>query len=421
MRSEAVFPPKRATSPAARVENRGRVGFWGNGMTGKAFGFRSAAAGVALLLPALGPVTAEAQSIPCGEIYVVQPGDTLSEIAGRAYVNQSYLTILDANRDVVSSPRALEVSVRLYIPCIDENGNPLPRGVVPEQAVEAGEAPATPDEETAALAPAETTDSPLFQPAPGPLPDIPEGATVGLFVLANAKPYAGETLPEGGMITELVSRALLRAPVRLQWEIDFGDNPVNEPADIVAGGADLGYPAGRPDCGDAGALSASEAALCEDFLFSDPIYDFAMGTFVSALGDFTEATEPEDIYGTRFCRPEGASSTGLAAAGLVAPNINPVAAKSVDECFLMLVNGDVSVVNVPVSEGLAAANQLGVDGKVVQLPIAAGSSPMHVVSPRSNPLSAAYIDLINRGLADMRASGEYEAVVQNHLSFAQLN
>ena len=116
MRSEAVFPPKRATSPAARVENRGRVGFWGNGMTGKAFGFRSAAAGVALLLPALGPVTAEAQSIPCGEIYVVQPGDTLSEIASKYNVSLKALRVANGLRG-----DRLRIGDTLRIPANEES------------------------------------------------------------------------------------------------------------------------------------------------------------------------------------------------------------------------------------------------------------------------------------------------------------
>lgn len=390
---------------------------------------RVAAALVLGALVADGASQASAQSISCGGTYVVVPGDTLSEIAARAYTNAGFQTIFDANRNVLTSPSRLEVGDRLFIPCLDAAGNPLPRGQV--AALPAPAAPAAPSEAAPAeAAPAEAAlrqlvpdpgTGPEFQPAPGAaaISDIPAGSVVRLYALAQSAPFAGERLPEGGMLTEIIQRALLRAPVPIDYEVTFGDgSSVGAPSQIAARGADIGFPVLRPDCANPAALGAAERDLCDDYLFSAPVYDFAMGTFVLAAGDFTGASEPAALFGTRLCRPAGASTADLARVGLVAPNINPVEAASTAECFLLLANGDVNVVSVPVTEGLAAIRDLGLGSKVTQAAVASGSSPMHAISPRSNPLAGAYIALVDRGLAEMRGSGEYEAVIDNHLAFA---
>lgn len=362
---------------------------------------------------------ADAQAIACGETYTVVRGDTLSQIAARAVGSGDFRQIFAANSDVLRSPTLLEVGDRIFIPCFDANGN------VVDAADAAPTAPADDagtEATTVSLGAPADASAPGFQPAPSSaIDDIPDGATAKLYVLLNAAPLAGSRLPEGGMLTELVQRALLRAPVAIDYEVDYGATAANDPADIAATGADLGYPAMRPQCADATGLSAQDQALCTDYLFSEPVYEFAMGTFVSALGDFTGADEPADLFGTRLCRPEGASDADLRAAGLIAPNVNPVTAKSVEDCMLLLVNGDVTVVSVPATEGAAAIERLGIASKIAQVPVASGGSPMHVVSPRANPLAEGYIALINSGLEEMRASGEYDAVVENHLSFARVN
>lgn len=68
--------------------------------------------------PAPGEPDHEAPAEPAGEIYVVQPGDTLAEIAHRMYGEYGqWERIYEANREVVGDdPDALQVDMELRIP-----------------------------------------------------------------------------------------------------------------------------------------------------------------------------------------------------------------------------------------------------------------------------------------------------------------
>ncbi|MEO1721735.1 MAG: hypothetical protein AAFR84_04960 [Pseudomonadota bacterium] len=371
---------------------------------------------------ALSPAPVEAQAIQCGGDYRVVAGDTLSEIAVRAYGAGRFGPIFDANRPRVRSPQTLEVGVNLFIPCLDGTGNPLPRGVRPQPAAAPAATPPEPETETEAAS-LDPTTSPTFLTAPqgvvASLTTTGDVATAKLLAVRPNAPFVGAKLPEGGMLTEIVQRALLRAPVPIEFDVTYVGG--ESAADVAEGGFDLGYPVARPNCADAGNLDAASAALCSNFVFSEPIYAAGIGMFVTTDGDFGGANGARDLFGSRLCRPRGMGVGDLAGVGLVAPNVNPVSASSVDECFQMLAMGDVNVVSVPVPEGEAAAKRLNVASRVRTLSSIGEGQTLHVVAPRSSENGAAFIAVINGGLADMRRSGSYEAIVQNHLSFEPIN
>ncbi|MEM8625194.1 MAG: LysM peptidoglycan-binding domain-containing protein [Pseudomonadota bacterium] len=389
-------------------------------LSGKARALRAgllcAGAAIAVMAATGGGNEARAQSIECGGDYRVVPGDTLSEIAVRTYGAGRFGPIFDANRNTIRSPQTLEVGDTIFIPCLDGTGNPLPRGVRPERTVAAEPEP-EPEVEEAAL-------SPSFQAAPGPadaaaLQGLANGGVVNLLAVRPSPPFAGEKLPEGGMLTEIIQRALLRAPVPIDFVVSFtGGDTID---DIAVGDYDLGYPLSRPACEQPQALDDEARRVCADYVFSDPIYATGIGMFVTNAGDFAEARSASDLYGSRLCRPEGMGNGDLAAAGLIAPNVNPVSARDVDECFMMLALGDVNVVSVPQAEGDAAAKRLDVSARVRSIKSIGEGQPLYAASPRSSALGAAYIAVINQGLAEMRGNGSYAAIVDNHLAFTGIN
>ena len=66
------------------------------------------------------PFNAAAQDrAVCGSLYRVAPGDTLREIALRAYGTGDYQAIFEANRDTMTSVSRIEVGDELLIPCLD--------------------------------------------------------------------------------------------------------------------------------------------------------------------------------------------------------------------------------------------------------------------------------------------------------------
>ncbi|MEO0820532.1 MAG: hypothetical protein AAF074_08910 [Pseudomonadota bacterium] len=398
------------------------------------------ATGVVAAIIGTGSNEAEAQAIACGGDYRVVAGDTLSEIAVRAYGTGRFGPIFEANRQRITSPQRLEIGYVLFIPCIDGVGNALPRGATPEPAAaQPAEAPLptpTPEPEVAALPePEETADQQeragSFQLAPSTEAGlaslaptrsgatVPDGALVKLIAVSLNAPFAGETLPEGGMLTELIQRALLRAPVSIDYEVAFlGGGSVSG---VGEGQFDLGFPVALPNCDDIDALSEEGLLLCKDYVFSDALFSAGIGIFVNTAGDLSTAKTASDLFGRRLCRPEGMPQGDLAAVGLVAPNVNPVTAKSADECFMLLAFGDVDIVSVSPREGEAAIARNDLSRQIAAVEGIGQGQTLHVVSPRDSALGNTYLRIINSGLADMRGSGEYSAVVKNHLSFSGFN
>lgn len=390
-------------------------------------GVAFAAAWAAAAVITAAPTPVAAQSIACGSDYVVQRGDTLSEIAARTYGTGRFGPIFSANRSVITAPQRLEVGDRLFIPCLDGQGQPLPRGVGATAAsIEASPAP-----EPAPSPPAEapttaalTTNTPGFQAAPNALSQaiinaVPPGSVVKLLAVRPTAPYVGEKLPEGGMLTEIVQRALLRAPVPLDFAVTFSGG--QSALDVGAGDYDLGFPVARPNCEAPGTLGVDDLMICKEYDFSAPIFAEGIGMFVTKTGDFAAAKSAGDLFGARVCRPEGMPTADLEKAGLDQSTVSVISAPSAADCFMLLDNGDVQVVSLPTAEGEDAIAELGIARRIVSLKGIGEGTPLHVVSPKTSAFGQAWIEIINRGLAEMRASGEYEAVIDNHLQFAKSN
>lgn len=76
-----------------------------------------ATVGLAAHLPAEDPAQALPPAAAEPEVWVVQPGDTLSALAKKFYGKAGlYMKIFEANRDVLSDPNLIKVGQRLRIP-----------------------------------------------------------------------------------------------------------------------------------------------------------------------------------------------------------------------------------------------------------------------------------------------------------------
>ncbi|MGF1553757.1 MAG: substrate-binding periplasmic protein, partial [Paracoccaceae bacterium] len=309
-----------------------------------------------------------------------------------------YGAVFVANRAVLLCPVLLVGGFRLSIPCADG------------AATAAG--PETAPVVTAAVAPAVVPARPA-PAASAPGGTLARGGALRLLALDARAPLVGERLPEGGFLSEIVSRALLAAPMARDFEIDFA--PRGERLDaVVEGDYDLGYPALRPDCEDAG-LDAARRAVCERFVFSGPIGSSGLALFANRDGEFAGATSARDLAGARICHPTGLDTAVLDAAGLGEGRVSLIEAAPAD-CAAMLAYGDVGVVAfAEAAAARAAAEAAGVAGRIAPIGGVVGGRGLHVAVPRAHPDARALIALLDEGLAAMRASGTYAAIAANHL------
>ncbi len=248
---------------------------------------------------AIVPTEASArQPIACGTTYTVARGDTLFKIAERAFGNGwLYKQIFKANRDVLPNSASVEIGNELLIPCLDGAGQAAQ--AVREDAVaqEPQEPPAEPGKPeatpvAATMEPARTTPGLLIQATnliamiASPMQSIAGPAYptatlasiasdgLGATELAISEPprdiprirlltgsgfasFADENLPQGGMITDLVSRALKAVAPGQKSRVTFvNDRAAHLNYLLPDGTFDVSFPWFKPDCSKSERLNA---------------------------------------------------------------------------------------------------------------------------------------------------------------------
>lgn len=331
---------------------------------------------------ALSATPAAAQSL-CSE-YTVVRGDTLSRIASDAGVRGGFQRLFDANRNVMSNPNLLEVGVVLQIPC--EDGS-LPSGTA---------ARATP-------APAPVTTEVVAKPA--------------TFVTASGyAPFTDQDLPNGGMMTQMVSRAMEIGNPDQEYEISFVNDWSSHLSILLPSGAfDMTFPWFLPDCTKVDILSESNARRCTVFDASDPFYEAGVSYYTMNDSEYATATEYMDLEGATLCRPAGWFSFDLEGEGLVDPVIELVFARSEEDCWRMMQDGDVDVVTYDTLPAEDDSRSLGLTDQITELQPLASTVTLHVFTPKDNPNGRAYLDIVNAGLQELRSSGEWFEIVRSSI------
>jgi polar amino acid transport system substrate-binding protein len=339
---------------------------------------------------ALGASDSRAQEL-CS-VYTIVSGDTLSHIARRAGVPGGYQTLFSLNSDTIRNPNVIEVGGRVRIPCAD--------GSLPGTAVAAvtDAAPAAADPAAAAAAPAEALPPMRF-------------LTAGFYA-----PFTDEGLPEGGMFTELVKTAVRTGNPDQAYNVTFVNDWGPHLTVLLPSGAfDMGFPWYKPDCSKVENLQPANALRCTDYNHSDPFFEAAVGYYALKGSEFARVATYPELLGARLCRPRGWFTFDLEANRLVEPNITLLVAPTQVACWDALRAGEVDVVTFDALPAEADLIKLGLLDTVVEIPQLTSVETLHVFAPKSNPNGEAFLEVINRGLAEVRRSGQWMEIVARHL------
>lgn len=330
-----------------------------------------AAAMIAILASTVG---ASAQTA-C-EAYRVKRGDTLREIAQRAFGTDNYRAIYRANaRRIGRNPDIIRVGTVLRMPC------PASRRKVAQ--------------------PAET-------------PKVEQGV-VSLVTANGYLPYTDESLMGQGMFTQLVTTAMTRAAPDTDYEVVFVDDWSAHLDYLLPRRAfDASFPWTQPDCGQSD-LGESETANCENFVYSDPFYEIVEGYFSRAGRGLDQVLGYEGFDGAVICRPEGHSMWHLAEAGLLGEDRNVIRARTAYECFERLITGGADIVAIDTRAGDFVSREMGIADQVAENPHLFSIQPLRVALHASNPKAEAVVADLNEGLKIMLASGEWTSVVSGAL------
>lgn len=331
---------------------------------------RSFLAGLALAaltaLPALGQA--------CDAPYVTRDGDTFFSIAETYYGDyEKWTLIYYANQGLgLTGPLTIPAGSELYVPCLPG-------------------------------AAAEPDATPLQQ----------SDAELRFLTGSNYAPFTDRNWPGEGLITELVNAIMEETPNPVPYAVDWEDDwsqhlfPLLDEAKY-----DMGFPWLKPDCA---ADPANER--CANFHFSDPLFEMPIQLFVRADADF-DFTGDAAVEGKTLCRPKGYYTHDLDANGrnwLKDGKITLVTPETPDDCFNMLVAGEVDAVPENLFLGADKINAMGLRGKVKPLERPLSTETLHVIVSKKHWRGTTFLYRINAGLAKVKADGRYDEIVKRHL------
>jgi polar amino acid transport system substrate-binding protein len=350
--------------------------------------FRSSAVSAMFLVL---PAVASAQEA-C-TTYTVQAGDSLGSIAQAAYGSYDYQMIFNANRDALAAnPNNLPAGLQLILPC--EDGR------------------LTPDTQLSAIIEQETqeqesrrSDSNIYEP---PLKFVSSN---------NWMPFTDESLSGGGIFVRMAATAMQRGGNDRGYEISYVDDWMSHIDVLLPSGAfDVSIAWESPDCSKLDLLGEFSVRMCTEFDFSLPIYETAYAFNTLNDSKYAGARQFSDYAGAVICRPEAWPISDLEVQGLVEPLVSYVHPKAPLDCAEMLLNGEVDLYSIEAETASSNFEELGATDRVSPNPALATFITYHFLTSKSNPRGRVYIAMLNRGITEMRESGEWYDIVATGLA-----
>lgn len=346
--------------------------------------------------------TTQVAAETCGGVYTVQSGDSLSLIADNLYKDAGKWSVIhQANITAIGeSPNRIVVGQEYSLPCVDGLPTGLPGGT---EYVAQPVAP-TP-RPTVVSSPVLATNESASAPLAG----------ITILTADDFAPFTDRSLPNGGLAAEVVDAAMAAAaPDQFQtyWVNDWSAH-----LDPLLSNSllDMGHPWSKPDCEGA----QPDAYRCVNFHFSEPIFEFLILLFVNAENPIPFNSD-DDLLGKTLCRPAGYFTHDLDKNGRnwVADGlINLERPTTVADCFEMLVDGTVDAVTINEFTGRTAISDLELEQQVSVVdtrPVAIEG--LYVVVAKTHPQAEAMMDLMNSGLNAIKESGQYQQIVDQHMS-----
>ena len=274
----------------------------------------------------------------------------------------------------------------------------------------AGVAPATAPLPALATAIATAAQPQPVLPATKPPVAKAEPFARGIDLIAH--PIAGladPQSPSGGVFAELIRASLSGEQLRLSWTHDAAAATAK-----IGGeqGLQLGLGWRRPDC----KVPANEA-LCDRFVFSQPVFQALDVFFVRHGGDFSFLHD-SDVAGRSVCAAADADLTSLDEQGrhwLKQDIITLLRRPSLADCLAALEHSDVDAVFGDQMAGQERLELAGFAGRidVVDRPVAVRD--LSAAASKSGPNAAELIGRLDAGLAALKANGQYAEIILSRL------
>jgi len=205
----------------------------------------------------------------CGIYYEVGSGDSLSSIAlDKLDDSQKWTVVYNANISLIGdNPDLIEIGTVLRIPCLDVESFSDTQPAVSSQSSNRS---------------------------------VLGGEQVRLLTGDDYHPFTDRSLPEGGLIADLVNSALSENGEVPFFTIAWINDWAAHLDPLLAEHAyDMGFPWLQPNC-----ANDPENYRCLNFLYSDQIFEMLVLLF-TRTEDPLQYSKDDDIVGKTLCRPTG--------------------------------------------------------------------------------------------------------------------
>lgn len=334
-----------------------------------------------------------AQNIECGSTYTVQPGDSLTEIAQRAYGSfEAYRILYSHNEEGIgTNPERIVPDMVLNIPCLEDE---LPAtGKKDNKDIK--------DKKVAAVQP--SVSSPATD------------KTYRFIVYDAWAPFLDKNEVDGGILTHLVRRSMQEAPNKPDFKMDFTSdfslilNPL-----ITDHAYDMSIGYTKPDCDSFDELGEESQFRCTALSWSEPIFEEVLTYF--SLNEATTYQTHDELAGTRVCRPEGFTTAAMDTAGVKEPIVTMVRPLEPIDCIKALIESEADVAVLATDVAESAAKELGVEQSIRTQDVLNHVSTVHVIAAKDNPYADEMIAALDDGLSQLKTSGEWFEIVLEKMS-----
>lgn len=353
--------------------------------------------GLALVAGLCGALSVPALAQTCGEDYTMQDGDSLAKIATKVYGKSSQWTLIFyANQDRFGAGQTLLTpGLIIRIPCI---GSAAAKGDVPAIATTLAATPST------------------------QLAISSEIKRIQFLTATDFPPFTDSSLPNGGMITDVVNAAMGQFKKAAGADFDYSISWVNDWAAhlnplLSSRAFDLGFPWYKPNCAAFEDLDTNAKFRCQKFFFSNPVFEEQVLIFLKKDSPIKFENDNE-MVGKKLCRPSGYWTFDLDDQGrnwIKEKKVVLLSPPTVEECMRLLADGSVDAVPINELTGRSAMVRLDLTSKlrIVDKPLSILT--LHVIVAKTHPNARTLLYYINTALDRLKASGNYDQIVEKHL------
>ncbi|MEM7778518.1 MAG: transporter substrate-binding domain-containing protein [Pseudomonadota bacterium] len=347
------------------------------------------------------PVSVAAQEA-CS-IYNIRAGDSLSSIARDVYGTINYELIYQSNRGVIGdNPDRITVGVSLQLPC--EDGS-LPLEAQPRQAI---------------ASPSEGLPEPIDEvPATGVSIDEQFDPVRRLKLVTGTgyAPFTDESMPGGGVYTQLVDAAMDSVGGSVEASVTFV-NDWGSHLDVLlpSQAFDGAFPWRVPNCIAGNLLGENDQFRCDEFLHSDPFYEIVQTLFVPRNSILVNAEDRAPFLENTVCLPADYSDGHLKTFGLDGSAVTLIQPETPEACLEAVVSGQAAAASMTVNVAEAAAKNLGIISEIDRVEALTTRSTLAVFVSKSHPQATEIIATLNEGLARIRLDGTWFRIVSKGFS-----